>query len=437
MHYRYKNHGIRCGLVGQKFYCKARLTSTIHVDIVGRNGGQEIATMAKLSALKVRTLASPGRYGDGGNLWFQVRDADHRSWLFRYTLHGRARQMGLGPYPDVPLAEARECARTCRAQVRAGVDPIDHRAADMQAKRQAATGGITFAGVAERYLAAHEATWRNEKHRYQWRATLTTAATAFGDKSVSAIGTGDVTGLLEPMWRKTPETASRLRGRIESVLDYARVHGWRAGDNPARWKGHLDHILPSASQVARVEHHPALPWRDIGAFMAALRPQPGVAALALRFTVLTASRTGEVIGARWVEMDLDSAIWSIPGDRMKAGRPHRVPLSAPCVALLRAVEPYRTQGEWIFPGGKAGKPLSNMSMTMTLRRMDRHDITVHGFRSTFRDWCSEATDYPGDVAEAALAHVIGDKVEAAYRRGDLFDKRRSLMNDWAAFCNNS
>ena len=278
----------------------------------------------------------------------------------------------------------------------------------------------------------HEDSWRNEKHRWQWRQTLEVACEEIGKIPVAAIATGDVMRVLEPIWREKTETAARLRGRIESVLDFAGARGWRDGENPARWRGHLAKLLPAPGKVAKVEHHSALPWPEIGSFMAELRLQDGAAARALEFTILTAARTGETIGAIWSEIDIAAAQWTVPAARMKAGREHRVPLSGAALAVLADVASPRDA--WIFPGGRPGKPLSNMSMLMLSRRMGRPKLTVHGFRSTFRDWCAESTDYPREVAEQALAHVLGDKVEAAYRRGDLLGKRRQLMEDWAAFC---
>lgn len=389
----------------------------------------------KLTAVKVRALTAPGRYGDGKGLWLQVRDGERRSWLFRFKLHGHERAMGLGAVEDVSLAEARERADACRKLLRDGIDPIEHRKADRAAKAAAARG-ISFREVAERYIAAHEAGWRNAKHADQWRNTLATYAfPVFGDQPVPAIDTGAVMRVLEPIWSEKTETASRLRGRIESVLDYATARSWRSGENPARWRGHLDNLLPARAKVQRVEHHPALPWREMGAFMAGLRRQEGIAARALEFAILTAGRTAEVIGARWSEIDGDE--WTVPGERMKAGREHRVPLSTAALAVLAQMKPEGSApSAYVFPGGRAGKPLSSMALLMLLRRMGRSDLTAHGFRSTFREWAAEATGYPREVAELALAHVNKDKVEAAYQRGDLFEKRRRLMEDWAAFCAN-
>lgn len=389
----------------------------------------------KLTALRVKSLTRPGRYGDGGGLWLQVRGSDRRSWLFRYTLNGKARQMGLGPAGDVSLAEARNAAQEARRLVREGSDPIERRIAAKRERRDAAKA-ITFNQVVERYIGAHEPTWRNAQHRYQWRQTLGLAGAAFGDQPVAAISIGHVMGLLEPLWPRKPETASRLRGRIEAVLDYAAARGWRTGDNPARWRGHLAKLLPSARKVAPVKHHPALPWSEIGSFVAAVRAEKGVAARALEFTILTAGRTGEVIGARWSEISLESGIWVVPPERMKAGREHRVPLAPAAMTVLQSMLPGRDPAarDWVFPGSKPGKPLSNMAMMMLLRRMGRGDLSVHGLRSTFRDWCSEFTNTSREVAQAALAHAISDAVERAYRRGDLFEKRRRLMEAWATFC---
>ncbi|MDB5318315.1 MAG: site-specific integrase [Rhodospirillales bacterium] len=391
----------------------------------------------KLTALGVKRLVHPGRYGDGGGLWLQVRSADQRSWLFRYALHGKARQMGLGPLVDVSLAEAREAAGACRRLVREGMDPIEKRRTD---RIGAATAqGMTFRDVAARYLAANEGAWRNEKHRYQWRHTLEVAHAVFGARPVAAIATGDVIAVLEPIWQVKTETAKRLRGRIETVLDYATAQGWRSGDNPARWRGHLSNILPSPKRIAQVEHYAALPWPKIAEFMMALQAESGIAARALEFTVLTAARTGETLGATWPEIDLGAALWTVPAARMKAGKEHRVPLSPAAVAVLRKMLPLPLRGtgrgpDWVFPGARAGKALSNMSMNMLVRRMGQGGLTVHGFRSCFRDWCAEATAHSREVAEQALAHLLSDKVEAAYRRGDLLEKRRGLMEDWAEFC---
>ena len=392
--------------------------------------------MSKLNAARMRTLTQPGAYGDGAGLYLQVRGADNRSWLYRFRLHGKAHLMGLGMVADVSLAEARDAAAAARKLVRQGINPIDQRRAARA--KSAAQVGLTFTQVADAYISAHEPSWRNAKHRQQWRTTLHTyAAPILGKLPVAQVDVGAVTRVLEPLWRSKTETASRLRGRIESVLDYATARGWRTGDNPARWRGHLDNLLPARSKVARVQHHAALPWREIGAFMATLAEEQGISALALRFAILTAARTGEVIGARWSELNMTEAVWTVPADRMKAAREHRVPLSDDSLEVLRKVAKLATDPKadgYVFPGGKPGKPLSTMALLMLLRRMERGDLTAHGFRSTFRDWCAEATNYPREVAEAALAHTLRDKTEAAYQRSDLMEKRRRLMADWATFC---
>jgi integrase len=402
---------------------------------------------AGLTAAKVRT-AKPGRHVDGDGLMLFVRSRAARFWLLRYSYGGKRREAGLGrageAKGDVTLAEAREKAADMRRMLKAGVDPLVHREAEAArlkaAAQQAAAQGVTFRAVADLYMGAHDAGWRNPKHRDQWRNTLASYAFPhFGDLPAGDVGTGHVMAALEPIWTTKPETATRVRGRIESVLDYAAARGWRSGDNPARWRGHLANLLPARGKVARVEHHAALPWREVGAFMAALveREADSVGALALRFAILTAARSGEVMGARWAEIDLTEAVWTVSAARMKAGQEHRVPLSAAALAVLRQAEALRTSkgaDAFVFPGQRPGKGLSVMALAMTLRRMGREDLTVHGFRSTFRDWCAEATNYDRDTAEAALAHTLRDKVEAAYRRGDLFDKRRRLMDDWATFC---
>lgn len=376
----------------------------------------------------MRTLTAEGRYGDGGGLWLQVRDAQHRSWLFRFKREGRGHWMGLGPAQDITLAEARDKARECRRLLLAGKDPILERRTT-----RAAAAGIVFREVAAQYVAAHETTWRNATHRKQWASTL--AAYVFpvlGDLPAAQIETADVLRVVEPIWQAKPETAARVRGRIEAVLDYATARGWRAGDNPARWRGHLAHLLPARAEVAAVKHHAALPWAEIAAFMGLLRGQAGTGALALQFSILTAARTGEVIGATWAEIDLDSKSWTIPAERMKARVEHRVPLSTAAAAILAKLRPLG--GVHVFPGTNPKAGLSNMALSAVLRRMGRADLTVHGFRSTFRDWAAEASAYPRELADAALAHTIKDKVLAAYQRGDLFAKRAALMADWADYC---
>jgi integrase len=391
----------------------------------------------KLTALKVKSLVAPGRYGDGGGLWLQVRDGAHRSWLYRYTVAGKQRQMGLGSVGTVTLADARLAVAECRRLLQQGTDPIDSRA-QRKAAQRSAVQPKTFREVAELYVKANESSWRNPKHRWQWEASLSKYVhPSMGDRAVADIATGHVMAVLEPIWRTVPETASRIRGRIETVLDYAKARDWRSGENPARWRGHIANMLPGRNKARSVVHHPALPWQEAGAFMVKLRVEDGVAAMALQFTILTAARTGEVIGATWGEIDLQKAVWIVPGARMKAGREHRVPLSPAALTLLTTAAALRTDPSpdaYVFPASRPEKPLSAMAMSMLLRRMDRANLTVHGFRSSFRDWAAEATGVAREVAEAALAHSLADRVEAAYRRSDLFEKRRRLMDDWAAYC---
>ncbi len=323
------------------------------------------------------------------------------------------------------------------ASVLDGIDPLDAKLAKRQQQKLEAAKAISFKECAAKYISANRAGWRNAKHALQWDTTLATYAyPAIGELSVGAIATGHVTKVLEPIWATRPETASRVRGRIEAILEYAKVHGWRDGENPARWKGHLENVLPKRSKMRAVEHHAALPWQEIGDFMAELTKQEGVAALALQFTILTAARTGEAVGARWSEIDMQAALWVVPGARMKSGREHRAPLCEGALAVLRAAARLRErddQDSLVFPGGKAGRRLNNMANPRILARMGRGDLTAHGFRSTFRDWAAE-TGQSADIAEAALAHTLGSKVVQAYQRGDLLERRRQLMAAWDAFC---
>jgi integrase len=389
-----------------------------------------------LSALKVSRLKDPGYHADGGGLYLQVSAVGTKSWIFRFKFNGKAREMGLGSFDTIDLSTARAKAKECRAKLLEGVDPIDARNAKREQSRLDAANAMTFTECATAYIAAHRAGWKNAKHASQWENTLNTyVAPIFGALSVQAIDTNFVMRALEPVWMEKPETASRLRGRIESILDWAKVRGLRAGENPARWKGHLDHLLPARSTVKAVEHHPALPYSEMGEFVEQLRAQEGIGAKALEFLILTAARTSEVIGAEFKEFDLEQNIWTIPAGRMKAKKEHRVPLSP---RALKIIEELKTSKEskFVFPGAKEGKHLSNMAMLQLLKRMGRADLTAHGFRSSFRDWAAEQTNYPREVAEAALAHVLGDKVEAAYRRGDLFEKRRLMMIDWTKHCEN-
>jgi integrase len=391
--------------------------------------------IGKLTALKVSRAKTRGYLADGGGLYLQVSESGAKSWVFRYRNDGRLREMGLGAAHTLGLADARQRATDCRKLRLDGCDPIDERKAGQLKAKLDAARAMTFEQCAEAYIAAHLASWKNAKHAAQWSSTLATYAyPVFGAQAVHAIDVGLVLNAVEPIWHTKTETASRLRQRIEAVLDWASARGHRQGDNPARWRGHLDKLLPARARVQKVLHHAALPYTEVGGFMAALREQEGMAASALEFLILTATRTGEVIGATWDEIDLDAGLWTIPGDRMKAGREHRVPLSKPALADLKRLRRDNQAGRFVFPGGKAEKPLSNVAMLKLLERMERSDLTVHGFRSTFRDWAAERTNFPREVAEHALAHSLPDKVEAAYQRGDLFEKRRRLMAEWAKFC---
>jgi integrase len=387
----------------------------------------------KLKPLHLSKLEQ-GMHGDGGNLWLQVTPTG-RSWIFRFTLHGRAREMGLGSLNTFSLSEARQQGRLCRQQVHSGIDPIEARKAARLTAQLDSAKAVTFEECSKRYIASHQAAWRNAKHSAQWASTLQTYAfPVFGKLPTQAVDVGLVLKAIEPIWATKPETASRLRGRIESILDWATARGYRQGENPARWRGHLENLLPARAKVRSVQHHAALPYAQIFGFITKLRRQDGVAARALEFAIFTAARTGEVIGARWDEINTANKLWTIPAHRMgKSKKEHRVPLSDAALEIVDHMAEHRTS-DFVFPGNKAKRPLSNMALLMTLRRMKREDLTAHGFRSSFRDWAAECTDFPTEVAEMALAHTVADKVEAAYRRGDLLDKRRQLAEAWARYC---
>ncbi len=388
-----------------------------------------------LTAVAVKN-AKPGRHADGGGLHLLVKESGARSWVYRFMLNGKTRDIGLGATGPggISLADARDAASALRFKVKAGIDPLAERergVADALAAAQAAkVVGITFKSVAEAYIATNEGGWRNEKHRQQWRNTLATYVyPVIGELPVADVATAHVLQILEPIWQDKAETASRVRGRMETVLDAAKARGYREGENPARWRGHIAQILPARSRLQR-GHHKAMPYAAVPEFVGKLREREAIAALALEFTILTAARTGEVIAATWSEVDLEKALWTVPADRMKAGKEHRVPLSPRAVEILKATQIYGKN--YLFPAARGGK-LSTMAMSMLLRRM-KTDVTVHGFRSAFRDWAAECTSYAHEVAEMALAHTIDNKVERAYRRGDLFDKRHRLMADWATYC---
>jgi integrase len=388
----------------------------------------------RLSFAAINAKSKPGLYADGGGLYLQIAKGGSKSWIFRYMLAGRPRKMGLGSVNTLPLKLARERAAEQRLKLLDADDPIELRKAERMAKLAASTTAMSFKEAADQYIKAHRASWKNVKHAGQWEATLKTYAyPVFGDLAVSRVDVALVMKVLEPIWSTKPETASRVRGRIESVLDWAKARHLRDGENPARWKGHLDKLLPARNKVAKVKHHAALPYAETGTFIRDVRDLDGNGARALEFAILTATRTGEVVGALWQEIDLDGSMWVIPAVRMKAGKEHRVPLSGRVVEILKAL-PREDGNPHVFIGDRKGKPLSNMALLMTLRRMGRDDLTTHGFRSTFRDWAAEQTAYPNEMLEMALAHTVSDKTEAAYRRGDMVEKRRRLMEDWAAFC---
>lgn len=394
--------------------------------------------MANLTARGV-AAAKPGKHSDGGGLILAVSPTGVKKWVLRYQLAGRRRDMVLGRLEDLPLTQARERAAEARALARQGTDPMDARHVEREVIP-------TFTQAAARFIRSKRHEWSNPKHARQWVATLKTyARPVVGSKPVDQIGTNDVLGILQPIWTAKPETAKRVQGRIENVLDYASAMKWRDASNPARWRGHLNKLLAAPVKVKRQQnggttrHHPAMDYREVPAFMAELRERHSVSALALRFTILTACRTSEVLQAQWREIDLEVATWTVPPERMKARREHRVPLTAAALAILEALP--RIEGNsYVFPGARAGRPLSNMALLQIMRGMgygvggDRGDFVPHGFRSSFRDWGGEVSSLPNHVCEMALAHVIGDKAEAAYRRGDLFAKRRAMMQEWSDWC---
>jgi len=393
-----------------------------------------VRKIQKLTALAVKNLSKPGYHSDGAGLYLQISPTGSKSWVFRYTRQSKQHELGLGSVQAVPLATARVKADEMRLQLATGTDPLQVRKQAQIATALERARAMTFDQCAEAYIKAHRTDWKNAKHVAQWGSSLKKYASPnIGKLPVAEVDTGLVVKLLKDIWEEKTETASRVRGRIEKILDWATTSKYRQGENPARWSGHLENLLAKPSKAKKVKHHPALPWQDVGEFMVDLRKQPGVAARAVEFAILTAARSGEVRGATWQEIDLDARIWTVPAHRMKAEKEHRVPLSTAAVQLLKTVP---KTGELVFGGSRLGQPLSVMSLLSVLRRMDRSDITIHGFRSSFRDWCSEsvANSFPREVCEHALAHKLPDKVEAAYRRGDLIEKRMLLMQAWADYC---
>jgi integrase len=391
----------------------------------------------KLTARFVSTVTIPGLYPDGRGLYLQVSGPTSKSWLYRYTLRTKTRAIGLGSARDdgLSLGDARAKRDELRAMVVKGMDPLQEKRAARDHGRISAAKSITFKEAATEYIATHRAGWRNVKHAAQWTASLERDTySIIGALPVSEIDTAIILNVLQPIWTAKRETANRLRGRIETILDWAKAREFRSGENPARWRGHLSMLLAARAANEKRKHHAALPFPEVGAFMADLRTRDGIGARALEFAILTAARTSEVLGARWQEIDTTERMWIVPGDRMKVGKEHRVPLSDAALAVLEEMRALALNGDFIFPNIGRGRPLSNMAMLKQLERMNRPDLTVHGFRSTFRDWAAERTNFQNEAIEMALAHAIGNKVEAAYRRGELLDKRRRLMNAWAEFC---
>ena len=401
----------------------------------------------ELTALEVGRLKAPGMHpvGNPPGLYLQVTESGARTWVLRAVMAGKRRDMGLGGCPGVPLAAARESARQARAAISGGADPIEARKAAQRRAAEAAALRVTFQWCAQLYIAAHRAGWRNAKHGDQWENTLREYAfPVLGDLLVSDVTREHVLRVLNPIWASKNETASRLRGRIEKVLDWAKAAGYRTGDNPATWKGNLSATLakPSKVQATTKEHHPAIPVAQVGVFARDLRAVPGAAARALEFAMLTAARTGEVLGMTWAEVDLQARVWTVPAGRMKAGKEHRVPLSERAAQVLTLVGP-GDAGDFVFKGrptsASTNVQLSNMSLNMLMRRMGHKDAAgrvcvPHGLRSTFRDWAGDCTAYPRDVVEAALSHAVGDETERAYRRSDALERRRALMAEWAQWC---
>jgi integrase len=397
-------------------------------------------TSKRLTDREVKA-AGPGMHPDGEGLYLQVTTSSdgklRKSWLYRFALNGRERQMGLGSLSDISLAQARAAAADARKLAKAGIDPIDARDAQRASQKRTSelekAKGITFDQCRDAYFTAHQSGWRSAKYAKGWKRTLEQyASPVFGNLPVDAIDTTLVTKALDPIWTDKRVTAASVRARIEAVLDWAIARNYRTGPNPAQWRGLLKNLYPAVKKGRRIKHYAALPYADMGTFMVQLRARQSMAARALEFLILTAGRKGEVLGARWDEVDLAVSVWQIPADRMKGNRPHRVPLSAPAVAVLEEAARFR-ENEWVFPGDKSLRVSKNTLLDL-LARLGRSDVTVHGFRSTFRDWAAELTNFPGEIAEAALAHLVGDDTERAYQRGDLFEKRRKLMIAWGEYC---
>jgi integrase len=400
---------------------------------VGLVGGIVANQINRLSSLKINNLVQHGYHHDGGGLYLQVSNNRNRSWIFRYTKSGKSRELGLGSFQYISLAEARLKRDALKKMLIEGVDPLIEKRKVRKEIETAAAKKITFEACAVEYIKTHKVKWKNAKHASQWESTLRTYAfPVFGHLSVDEIDTQLVLKALKPIWTTIAETASRVRNRVEIVLNWAKVSGFRDGENPARWSGHLENILPSRSEIQKTKHFKALPYGLISNFLTDLKNQPGIAALGLEFLILTCTRTNEVMGACWSEIDFEKKLWIIPPARMKTGREHRVPLSDRALKVLEKID-RKNINPLIFQNERSGKKLSSTAFLALLKRMN-YNITAHGFRSTFRDWAGETTNHPREVAEAALAHVLNGKVEAAYQRGDYINKRFLLMEDWAAFC---
>lgn len=389
----------------------------------------------KLTSLQVKKLDKPGWYADGAGLYLQVSQTGSKSWVYRYQKASRERRHGLGSFPTVSLKLARQKAQECRLMRKDGIDPIEHKKAQGLAEELNKAKAITFKECALAYIDSHKAGWRNRKHEAQWGNTLKTYAyPVIGDLAVQDVDIGHILKILEPIWKEKTETATRVRQRIENILDWAKVRKYRTGENPALWRGHLDKILPKPTKVQKVRHFAAMPYTEVPAYYRKLAKLETVAAKALAFVILTASRNGEARGAKWDEIDLKQATWTIPAERMKAHREHRVPLSKEAVRLLKAVKPLKhDDDDHVFPGIRKGNSISEAALMKQLKQ-NHPTLTIHGFRSSFRDWCAEMTNYPREVAEAALAHTLKDKTEAAYQRGDLLAKRAQLMDAWSRHC---
>nr|WP_108051565.1 site-specific integrase [Bosea sp. 124] len=385
----------------------------------------------KLTARGVATLTAPGRHSDGGGLYLWVDASGAKRWLFMFRWGSGRKEMGLGGLDAVTLAEARDKAAAARKLIDAGSDPIQARKDAIAATEAGLHATPTFGEFAETLIEDIKAGFRNAKHQAQWSSSLKTHAASLWPLRIDKVGTEQVLDVLKPIWKAKAETASRVRGRIERVLDAAKAKGKRTGENPARWRGHLDKLLPKRSRLAR-GHHAAMAYDDVPAFVQSLRERDATAARALEFLILTASRTGEIRGAKWDEIDFDRGVWTVPADRMKAGRVHRVPLVGRSLNIARSLQQSSTS-EFVFAGARKGRPLSSHAILMLMRRMQMEQFTPHGFRSSFRDWCGEQTAFPREIAEAALAHVVGDETERAYRRGDALEKRRKIMDAWARF----